>query len=296
MSADGGMLGIAGYGSDAESDIVVESQAAPEPDAAAGPVADADQRDTGTHAAQGVVGQKRKAEDVPGNSKVQALDSAPEVPGTDAQAADSGAVKAGAAEAQAAFETDGGPDGSGAATPLLIAMSPLGTGAGSDATPLRQLPPELMQPPDTPCDPACVLQVQKFIETQQKTNKSLNRELRKSRGYRNPYFLRSTVESFKLQEGGTCFAPEIWDPTALPKEDFKEALTAEWEKFDAERKARRQQHGTQFKSGGTEVARSGPAGLQGSGAAVAMQKVAVMAAQNLTTAMHGKTKWDKPHR
>ncbi len=54
------------------------------------------------------MGQKRKAEDVPGNSKVQALDSAPEVPGTDAQAADSGAVKAGAAEAQAAFETDGG--------------------------------------------------------------------------------------------------------------------------------------------------------------------------------------------
>ena len=43
MSADGGMLGIAGYGSDAESDIVVESQAAPEPDAAAGPVADAGQ-------------------------------------------------------------------------------------------------------------------------------------------------------------------------------------------------------------------------------------------------------------
>ena len=62
-----------------------------------------------------------------------------------------------------------------------------------------------------PTGPACLLQmqVQKFIETQQKTNKSLNRELRKSRGYRNPYFLRSTVESFKLQEGGTCFAPEV---------------------------------------------------------------------------------------
>ena len=54
------------------------------------------------------MGQKRKAEDLVGGSKVQALDSAPEVPGTDAQAADSGAVKAGAAEAQAAFETDGG--------------------------------------------------------------------------------------------------------------------------------------------------------------------------------------------
>ena len=62
-----------------------------------------------------------------------------------------------------------------------------------------------------PRDPASWLQmqVQKFIETQQKTNKSLNRELRKSRGYRNPYFLRSTVESFKLREGGTCFAPEV---------------------------------------------------------------------------------------
>ena len=62
-----------------------------------------------------------------------------------------------------------------------------------------------------PTDPAFLLQmqVQKFIETQQKTNKSLNRELRKSRGYRNPYFLRSTVESFKLQEGGTCFAAEV---------------------------------------------------------------------------------------
>ena len=72
------------------------------------PCAAADPRDMGTHAAQGVVGQKRKAEDVPWGSKVQALDSAPEVPGTDAQPADSGAVKAGAAEAQAAFETDGG--------------------------------------------------------------------------------------------------------------------------------------------------------------------------------------------
>ena len=52
-----------------------------------------------------------------------------------------------------------GPDGSGAATPLLSAMSPLGTGAGSDLTPLRQLPPELMHSPDTPCDPACVVSI-----------------------------------------------------------------------------------------------------------------------------------------
>ena len=43
MSADGGMLGIAGYGSDAESDIVVESEAVPDPDAAAGPAAEAGQ-------------------------------------------------------------------------------------------------------------------------------------------------------------------------------------------------------------------------------------------------------------
>ena len=61
MSADGGMLGIAGYGSDAESDIVVESEAAPDPDAAAGPAADAGQRpfsklscrNRATHAGQG---------------------------------------------------------------------------------------------------------------------------------------------------------------------------------------------------------------------------------------------------
>ena len=44
MSADGGMLGIAGYGSDAESDVVVESEAAPDPDAAAGPAADSGER------------------------------------------------------------------------------------------------------------------------------------------------------------------------------------------------------------------------------------------------------------
>lgn len=55
------------------------------------------------------------------------------------------------------------------------------------------------------------------------SNKSLITELRRRRDYSNPYFLRKMVETYGINELGTCFAKDVWDPAALAKEDYADA-------------------------------------------------------------------------
>ena len=80
----------------------------------------------------------------------------------------------------------------------------------------------------------------KYLKTQRERNQYINEELRKSRGYRNPDFLQKMVDYFGVDELGTCFSSEIWDPHSLPKEDFKEDLYNEWKLLDQQRRAQKQ--------------------------------------------------------
>ena len=58
------------------------------------------------------------------------------------------------------------------------------------------------------------------------SGRSINAELRKSKGYRNPDFLTKIVEHFGIAEHGSGYPRDVFDPTALAPEDFYDAICA----------------------------------------------------------------------
>jgi hypothetical protein len=54
--------------------------------------------------------------------------------------------------------------------------------------------------------------------------RSINAELRKSKGYRNPDFLQKIVEHFGIVEHGSGYPAAVFDPAGLNAEDFYDAL------------------------------------------------------------------------
>ena len=73
------------------------------------------------------------------------------------------------------------------------------------------------------------------------SGRSINAELRKSKGYRNPDFLQKIVEFFGIREHGSCYPPELFDPDGLPKEDYYDAITATQRALTESREAERKQ-------------------------------------------------------
>lgn len=100
------------------------------------------------------------------------------------------------------------------------------------------LPPELAQPPPGECDPDVQARVARWLQLQAR-GRLLTTELRSSRDYRNPQFFRKMVEYWEIDEHGTAFAPDVFDPTAFAAEDGREALKSQLEATEERRRAAR---------------------------------------------------------
>ena len=61
--------------------------------------------------------------------------------------------------------------------------------------------------------------VSRFLEAK-KAGKSISQAYKRHRDYSNPQFLEKMINHFGVDQYGTCFAPEIFDPNALPREDY----------------------------------------------------------------------------
>jgi hypothetical protein len=57
-------------------------------------------------------------------------------------------------------------------------------------------------------------------ETMQRKQRTFLESLRAHREYTNPDFLQQLVRNYNLQEAGTAFPPDVFDPTLLPSEDY----------------------------------------------------------------------------
>ena len=68
----------------------------------------------------------------------------------------------------------------------------------------------------------CWLQakVKEFLRKQEETGQTISGRLRSLPGYRNPDFLQHCVVYDNISEFGTCYPPDIFDPTNLPAEDY----------------------------------------------------------------------------
>lgn len=58
------------------------------------------------------------------------------------------------------------------------------------------------------------------------TGKRLTAELRRMRAYKNPDFLQKMVLYHGVDDRGTNFAPDVFDPRAIPKEDYYQACVS----------------------------------------------------------------------
>ncbi|KAH7300047.1 hypothetical protein KP509_24G042400 [Ceratopteris richardii] len=120
-----------------------------------------------------------------------------------------------------------------------------------DADPLADfLPP----PPTTKCSQELQNKFAKFL-AYKNAGRSFNEELRKSKGYRNPDFLERAVKHQEIDQIGSCFKKEIFNPHGYDASDFYDALAQEY-KREQERKeqAKKQSQRVDFVHGGVQTA------------------------------------------
>ena len=63
----------------------------------------------------------------------------------------------------------------------------------------------------------------KYLELKAQ-GRSINSELRKSKGYRNPDFLQKIVKHFDIKEQWSHFPTNVFDPTGYPPDDYFDKL------------------------------------------------------------------------
>lgn len=122
-------------------------------------------------------------------------------------------------------------------------------GDASQADPLADfLPPQ----PTTKCSDDLQRKFSKYIAFKN-AGRSFNEDLRKSKGYRNPDFLQRAVKHQEIDQIGSCFRKEIFDPHGYDPSDFYDALALELRReMDRKEQAKKQSQRVDFVHGGVQ--------------------------------------------
>lgn len=112
------------------------------------------------------------------------------------------------------------------------------------------LPP----PPKAKCSEELQRKINKFLEYK-KAGKSFNAEVRNRKDYRNPDFLLHAVRYQDIDQIGSCFSKDVFDPHGYDSSDFYDQIEAdmrrESDKKEQEKK-KAQNPKVEFASGGTQ--------------------------------------------
>ncbi|GAB4831423.1 hypothetical protein Ancab_005434 [Ancistrocladus abbreviatus] len=120
-----------------------------------------------------------------------------------------------------------------------------------DVDPLDKfLPPPLKDK----CSNELQEKINKFL-AYKRHGKSFNAEVRNRKDYRNPDFLQHAVRYQEVDEIGSCFSKDVFDPHGYDGSDFYDALEADM-KREMERKEqeKKKNQKVEFVSGGTQAA------------------------------------------
>ncbi|KAF5784072.1 putative SAP30-binding protein [Helianthus annuus] len=111
------------------------------------------------------------------------------------------------------------------------------------------LPP----PPTTKCSDELQEKITKFILLKKKTGRSFNSEVRNRKEYRNPDFLLHAVTYQDIDQIGSCFSKDVFDPHGYDKADYYDEIEADI-KREVERKEqeKKKNQKIEFLSGGTQ--------------------------------------------
>jgi hypothetical protein len=158
------------------------------------------------------------------------------------------------------------------------------------------LPPELASAPPGEANPEVQARIARWLELQ-RDGRRLTDTLRSSRDYKNPEFFKKMVEYWEIDEHGTTFTPEMFNPGSLPVEDTIEELKKELRAEDKRKKAERIAGTTKIEftqgggaAAGTEVGSGGGFGgtRGGGGRGAASTATATAAAIKAAQAMAQK--------
>lgn len=141
--------------------------------------------------------------------------------------------------------------------------------------------------------------INKFL-SYKKAGKSFNADLRNRKDYRNPDFLQHAVRYQDIDQIGTCFSKDVFDPHGYDKSDYYDELEADM-KREIERKdqERKKSQKVEFIPGGTHSATAGPPKstqipVTGVSTAIVSGLQSVSTTSDGTTTRHSrKSKWDK---
>ncbi|KAL3617021.1 hypothetical protein CASFOL_039415 [Castilleja foliolosa] len=156
------------------------------------------------------------------------------------------------------------------------------------------LPP----PPKAKCSEDLQVRIAKFIGLKT-TGRSFNSEVRKKKEYRNPDFLLHAVTYQAIDQIGSCFPKDVFDPHGYAESDFYDELEADMRR-DVERKEqeRKRTQKVDFTSAGVQAGLPTPKiNLPTPGLPAVGGVINVTPATSDVTARDGrqnkKSKWDK---
>lgn len=84
---------------------------------------------------------------------------------------------------------------------------------------LNNIPPS----PEGECDPNLQAKIALFIQ-KHRDGLNLNEDLKRQKQFGNPEILDKIVQHFEIDELGSNYPKDIWDPHGLPKEDYYDKL------------------------------------------------------------------------
>ncbi|KAG2687886.1 hypothetical protein I3843_09G070600 [Carya illinoinensis] len=113
------------------------------------------------------------------------------------------------------------------------------------------LPP----PPKAKCSEELQRKINKFLDYK-KAGKSFNAEVRNRKDYRNPDFLLHAVRYQDIDQIGSCFRKDVFDPHGYDKSDYFDEIEADMRRTEQEKKKSQK---VDFVSGGTQPVTIAPA-------------------------------------
>ncbi|PON77043.1 SAP30-binding protein [Parasponia andersonii] len=118
-----------------------------------------------------------------------------------------------------------------------------------DVDPLDKfLPP----PPKAKCSEELQRKINKFLDYK-KAGKSFNAEVRNRKDYRNPDFLLHAVRYQDIDQIGSCFSKDVFDPHGYDKSDYYDEIEADIRReMDRKEQERKKNQKIDFLSGGTQ--------------------------------------------
>ncbi|XP_059290468.1 uncharacterized protein LOC132044006 [Lycium ferocissimum] len=112
------------------------------------------------------------------------------------------------------------------------------------------LPP----PPKEKCSDELQVRIMRFIDLK-KTGRSFNSEVRNRKEYRNPDFLLHAVTYQDIDQIGSCFSKDVFDPHGYDKSDFYDEIEADTRReMERREQERKRSPKVDFMSGGTQPA------------------------------------------